>query len=212
MNPLRALKHLLNVLLVLILDMCRFLFLTFQSGMELRAENLFLRKLLAFYTERKIRARQVNDGTRIVLAFLSKFFAWKDALVIVKPETLMRWHRKEFRLFWRWKNKRRGRPRLPIELQNLIRQMAKQNTSWGEEPIAAELPLKIGIRVAPRTVTRYMPNNPETRDRLHSERWVTFVKNHAKAFLACDFFVTVTATFRILCVLVTQRDLRWRPS
>jgi putative transposase len=204
MNMLKALKHPLNVLLVLILDILRFLFLTFRSGMELRAENLFLRKQLAFYAERKIRARRVNDGARIVLAFLSKFFAWKDALVIVKPETLIRWHRKGFRLFWRWKSKRRGRPRLPIEIQKLILQMAEQNVSWVEERIAAELLLKIGIRVSPRTVGRYMPHRPRTRDRLDSERWMTFVKNHAKALLACDFFVTVTAKFRILYVFVVM--------
>ena len=80
--------------------------------------------------------------------------------------------------------------------------MAKENVAWGEERIAAELLLKIGIRVSPRTVRRYMPHLPRTRDRLHSERWMTFVRNHAKAILACDFFVTVTASFRILYVLV----------
>jgi putative transposase len=204
MNMLKALKHSLIVLQVLIPDVLRFLFLIFRSDMELRAENLFLRKQLAFYSERKIRARQAEDGTRLILVFLSRFFAWKDALVMVKPETLIRWHRKGFCLFWRWKSKRKGRPRLPAEIQKLILQMAEQNMSWGEERIAAELLLKIGIRVSPRTVRRYMPLHPGTRDHADSQHWITFVRNHAKALLACDFFVTVTAKFRILYVLVVM--------
>jgi len=202
MNMLKALNHMLNVLFALLLDTFRFLFLTVRSGAELRAENLFLRKQLALYVERKVRARRANDGTRIVFVLLSRFFAWKDALIIVKPDTLIRWHRKGFRLFWRWKSKSRGRPRLPIEVQRLIVQMAEENVSWGEERIAAELLLKIGIRVSSRTVRRYMPHHPRNRNRLASERWTAFVKNHAKALLACDFFVTVTVNFRILYVLV----------
>ena len=117
--------------------------------MELRAENLFLRKQLSFYAERKIKPRRVNAGTRIIFVLLSRFFAWKDALVIVKPETLIRWHRKGFCLFWRWKSKSRGRPRLPMEIQQLIVKMAEENLIWGEERIAAELLLKIGVRVSP---------------------------------------------------------------
>lgn len=128
--------------------------------------------------------------------------AWKDALVIVRPETLIRWHRKGFRLIWRWKSNRRGRPRLPMELQRLIMQMAERNVPWGEERIAAELLLKLGVRVSPRTVRRYMPQGAGTGDRPCSERWMTFVRNHAKATLACDFFVTATANLRMLYVLV----------
>ena len=202
MDMLKALKHLMDVLIALLLDTLRFLLLAIRSNIELRAENLFLRKQLAFYAERKIKARRADDGGRILLVLLCRFFAWKDALVLVKPETLIRWHRKGFRLFWRWKSKKRGRPRLSMELQNPIRQMAEQNITWGEERIAAELLLKIGIRVSPRTVRRYMPHRPRTRDRVGSERWITFVMNHAKVILACDFLVTVTANFRILYVLV----------
>jgi hypothetical protein len=94
MNMLKALNHILNVLFGLLLDVLRFLSLTVRSGVELRAENLFLRKQLAFYAERKIKERRVNGGARMLFVFLSKLFAWKNALVIVKPETLIRWHRK----------------------------------------------------------------------------------------------------------------------
>ncbi len=202
MNMIRALNHLLTVSFVLFLDTVRFLSLSVRSGAALRAENLFLRKQLALYAERRVKARRANDGTRLVFVLLSRFFAWKDALVIVKPETLIRWHRKGFRLFWRWKSKERGRPRLPLELQRIILQMAEQNITWGEERIAAELLLKLGIRVSPRTVRRYMPPGTGTGVRPCSERWMTFVRNHAKSILACDFFMAITANFRMLYVLV----------
>jgi len=131
-----------------------------------RAENLFLRRQLALFAERKVKARRADDGTRLVLVLLSRLFAWKDALVIVKPETMIGWHRKGFRFLWRWKSKRQGRPRIPVELQKLIAQMVEQNVTWGEERIAAEILLKLGIRVSPRTVRRYMPKGTGTGCRL----------------------------------------------
>ena len=87
---LKALNHVLNVLLDLLLDALRFLSLTVPSGVELRAENLFLRKQPAFYAERKTKAQRVKDGTRILFVFLSKLFDWKNALIILKPETSIR--------------------------------------------------------------------------------------------------------------------------
>jgi putative transposase len=80
--------------------------------------------------------------------------------------------------------------------------MAEENITWGEERIAAELLLKISIRVSPRTVRRYMPHNPITRKQMNSQRWMTFVRNHAKAILTCGFFIVATASFQILYVLV----------
>ena len=91
---------------------------------------------------------------------------------------------------------------MPEEIQRLIAQMAERNVTWGEERIAAELLLKLCIRVSARTVRRYMPERGGTEGPLRSERWMTFVRNHAKAMLACDFFVTVTANFRMLYVLI----------
>jgi putative transposase len=121
----------------------------------------------------------------------------------VQPATFLRWHRQGFRLFWRWKS-RPGRPRIPAELQALIRQMAQDNPTWGQERIANELLLKLGLHVSPRTVRKYMPTrldrSPGTR--IQSQRWATFVRNHAQAIVACDFCVAVTATFRILYVFV----------
>jgi hypothetical protein len=84
-----------------------------------------------------------------MLAALSQWFAWRDALVNVQANTLLRWHRQGFRLFWRWKSKTTGRPRLPNNLQGLIRKMAADNPTWGQERIANELQLKLGVQVPP---------------------------------------------------------------
>ena len=131
----------------------------------------------------------------------------------MKPETLIRWHRKGFRLFWRWKSRAPGRPPIPADVQQLIATMAAANRTWGEERIAAELLVKLGIRVSPRTVRRYMPSRPP-RPRPGTQAWSTFVRNHARSVLASDFFVVVTATFRVLYVFVvlevgTRRILHW---
>jgi putative transposase len=147
------------------------------------------------------------------MAVMSQLFDWRESLVIVKPDTLVRWHRKGFRLFWRWKSKPTGRPRLPAGLRDLIREMATENPSWGEERISNELSLKLGIRVSPRTVARYRQTGP-VRQPDPKQRWLTFVRNHAKAIVACDFFVVVTASFRLLYVFVvleqgTRRVLHW---
>ena len=167
----------------------------------MEAENLFLRKQLALFQERKTKARRADDSTRWLMSFLSQWFDWRNALVLVKPETLIRWHRKGFRLFWRWKSRPTGRPRLPKDLQALIRQMARENPTWGQEHIANELKLKLGIRVSPRTVGKYLAQCPRRKPD-PSQRWLTFVRNHAQAIVACDFFVVVTARFRILYVFV----------
>src|SRR5207245_140686 len=136
-----------------------------------------------------------------MMATLSRMFEWRDALVNVKPDTLIRWQRKGFRLFWRWKSKSTGRPRLAKDLQRLIRDMAAGNPTWGEERIANELKLKLGIRVSPRTVEKYLRAGP-VRTPDPKQRWLTFVHNHAKVIVACDFFVVVTASFRTLYVFV----------
>src|SRR5712692_8285697 len=85
---------------------------------------------------------------------LFRFFDWRDALVIVRPETFIKWHRSAIRLFWRWKSRKRGRPPLPRNIKQLIQGMARENPLWGEERIASELKLKVGIEVSPRTVRK----------------------------------------------------------
>jgi len=198
----KRLFHVLLMVLALILDALIFLKLCFRPRTSLAAENLFLRKQMAVYLERQVKPRRATDTTRLSLGFLSRLFEWRPALTMVKPETLIGWHRKSFQLFWRWRSKPRGRPRLPLDLRNLIVEMALNNPTWGEERIANELLIKLGIRVSPRTIRRYIPESTGPRSGVSSQRWLTFVRNHAQAILACDFFVTVTANFRLLYIFV----------
>jgi putative transposase len=166
------------------------------------AENLFLRKQLALLQERGVKPRRITTPARMMLLALARFFEWRDALVIVKPETFIKWHRTAFRMFWRWKSRRQGRPPLPKNLKTLISEMARENPTWGEERIADEFQLKLGIRVSPRTVRKYLHGD---RPRGSSDqRWAIFVRNHARAIVACDFLVTVTANFRIVYVFVAM--------
>src|SRR6266851_1862245 len=171
-----------------------------RSSSAIRAENLVLRKQLAWHIERGIKPRRVDHATRVSLALFTRLFDWRDAVVNVQPAAVVRWHRLGWRIFWRLKC-RPGRPPIPPELVGLIRRMAAENPLWGEERIANELLVKLGIRVSPRTVGKYMPKRPPGQPR-GDQRWSTFLKNHAKGILACDFFVAVTATFRMLYVFV----------
>ena len=183
-------------------DLVHFLCLGLRSRASLAVENLFLRKQLAFYQERKVKPRRADNPTRLTLVLLSRWFNWQDALTIVRPKTFVTWHRKGFRLFWRWKSEAGRRP-IPAELRQLIRKMARENPSWGEERIANELLLKLGLRVSPRTIRKYMPKSPPaTGISRGDQRWATFLKNHARGIIACDFCVAVTTTFRILYVFV----------
>ena len=114
----------------MLLDLVRIGSIGLRSRRALSAENLFLRKQLALFQERMVKPRRADDSTRWIMATLSRFFEWRNALVSVKPDTLIRWHRKGFRLFWRWKSKAVGRPCLPKELRQLIREMAAENVTW----------------------------------------------------------------------------------
>jgi len=124
---------------------------------------------------------------------------------VVRPKTFVAWHRRGFRLFWRWRSEAGRRP-IPSELQHLIRRIARENPIWGEERIANELLLKLGLRVSPRTIRKYMPKVPAGTPHgpRGDQQWATFLKNHARVIVACDFCVAVTATFRILYVLVVM--------
>jgi len=190
------------VVAALLTSLMQFLRASVRPRIALATENLFLRKQLALYRERQVKQRRVSDPLRLTLVLLARCFAWREALTIVQPATLIRWHREIFRLLWRWRS-RSGRPRLPMDLQRLIVAMAQSNPTWGEERIAAELLVKLGIRVSPRSVRRYMPCGPGGGGRrAANQRWAIFVRNHAHALVACDFCVVVTATFRILYVFV----------
>jgi putative transposase len=146
--------------------------------------------------------RRLSNAARLWLVFWSRFFAWRSALLVVKPATLIGWHRRAFRLLRKWKS-RPGRRPIPLDLRQLIVEMVRGNPTWGEERIAHELRLKLGIRVSPRTVRAYWPaKEPWSAGR--SQSWSTFVRNHARALLACDFMVAVTAGFQSLYIFVVM--------
>jgi putative transposase len=156
---------LIKIAVHLLADVRRFVILLFRTTHSIQTENLFLRRQLALLIERGVRPRRVDAATRASLAILARMFDWRNALVVVQPGTMIRWHRTGWRLFWRFKS-RPGRPRIPTETRALIRRMAIENRSWGEEErIASELLVKLGIRVSPRTVRKYMPKTPPGRPR-----------------------------------------------
>jgi putative transposase len=200
-----VLIHCIATLVGVVAGLVRFLPCLFRSRPALIAENLFLRKQLAFYREREIEPHRLTDAGRVCLVVWARLFNWREALVIVKPETLVGWHRKGFRLFWRWKSKG-GRPRLPRNIRQLIADMAAENPTWGEERIADELALKLGIYVSPRTVRTYWPEEPlgSGHRSTRPQHWRSFVRNHAQAIVACDFLVAVTARFQLLYILVVM--------
>src|SRR5260370_1414196 len=137
---------------------------------------------------------------RLLWVWLSNHWAgWREALHLVRPETVIRWHRQGFRAFWTWKSRRRraGRPSVGSELADLVRTMALANPLWGAPRIHGEL-LKLGLDVSQRTVARLMPRRPKTP----SQTWRTFLENHVADLVSVDFFVVPTATFRVLYVFV----------
>ena len=143
---------------------------------DLAIENLALRQQLATYQQKKKKPK-ISNSTRLFWITLSTFPAnWKDVLVIVKPATVIKWHRQGFKAFRRWKSRRRkpGRPRIALEIRVLIRRMAIENPTWGAPQIHGQL-LKLGYNVCQSTVENYMPK----RRKPPSQTWRTFLKNHA---------------------------------
>jgi transposase InsO family protein len=128
-----------------------------------------------------------------------------DAVAIIRPETLIRWHRRGFRAFWRWKSRSRGgRPAIPREVRELIREMSRVNWLWGAPRIHGEL-LKLGIEVAESTVAKYMVKRP----RRPRQRWTTFLRNHANGIAAADLFVVPTIGFKLLyCLFILDHGRR----
>ncbi|MCH8805946.1 MAG: transposase [Planctomycetes bacterium] len=172
----------------------------------LAAENLALRQQLAVLQVSAKRPR-LRKRDRIFWVWLSRFWAdWRSCLVIVRPETVVRWHRTGFRLYWRWKSQkhRPGRPKIAAEIRQLIRRMAQENPTWGAPRIQSELAL-LGHDVAESTVAKYMNRSRKPP----SQTWRTFLENHSPDIVAIDFFFVATVSFRLLyCFLVLRQDRR----
>jgi len=169
---------------------------------DLVPENLLLRHQLAVLTRpprprRRVRLRRLDKALWVLVRRLR--WDWRRHLVVVTPDTVMRWHRAGWRRYWRWRSRSPGgRPRLRPEVQSLIARMARDNPLWGSERIRGEL-LKLGIAVSNRSVRRYRGRPP---GRPPSQTWRTFLRNHAHAIWAADLFVVQTLTFKTLYVLL----------
>src|SRR5213594_1186688 len=164
---------------------------------ELALENLALRQQLATWKVRRPRPR-LTAMDRIFWVILSRLWRnWRSSLRVVRPETVVGWHRQGFGRYWAWKSRRRrGRPTIRTELRDLIRRISRANPLWGAPRIHGEL-LKLGLTVSQATVSKYMVRHR----RPPSQVWRAFLKNHAKDLIALDFFTVPTATFRVLFVL-----------
>ena len=189
---------------------------TARSHAELAAENLFLRKQLALYVERQVKPRRADDATRITLVALSWLIDWRRLLTVVKPNTLMRWHRKGFRLFWRWKSTASGTPSMCRSIcSSSLRTDGRGESNLGRGTDCRRTAVEArDSGVAANRAALHARRSPRLRDGTRSQLWSTFVRNHASAVLACDFFVAITATFRVLYVFVvlevgTRRILHW---
>ena len=176
----------------------------FCDRIELALENLALRQQLAALKHKSKRPRLLKRD-RIFWALLSRIWAnWRSALLIVQPETVVRWHRRGFKLFWRWKSRSEpGRPKIELEIQKLIRRMSRENPIWGVPRIQSELAL-LSHSVSEATVRKYRIRHRKPP----SQTWRTFLHNHARDIVAIDFFTVPTATFRILFAFVVLRQDR----
>jgi len=175
-----------------------------RDRVDLAAENLALRQQLAIL-QQKSRTPRLRQCDRIFWVLLSRIWAaWRSALLIVQPDTVVGWHRQGFKLFCRWKSRGKpGRPRIEAEIRRLIQRISRENPLWGTPRIQSELAL-LGHIVVESTVDRYRirPRKPP------SPTWRAFLDNHIRDIVAIDFFAVPTATFRILFTFVVLRHDR----
>jgi putative transposase len=187
------------------------LFLMVRSSVRTRAalqlEVLALRHQLRVLDRSRPGRVRLTRVDRLLWVWLSRVWHdWRSALVIVKPDTVIGWHRRGFRLLWTWESRcRLGRPAVPLDIRVLIRTMSAANPLWGAPRIHSEL-LKLGIDVGQATVAKYMARHR----RPPSQTWRTFLRNHIGQIAAADFFVVPTATWRLLFVLVILAHERRR--
>jgi transposase InsO family protein len=169
----------------------------FRGRSEQAVVGLALRQQLATYAQTRPRPQLTTMDRAFWLALRQLWPRWKEVVVVVKPETVVRWHRKGFHLYWRALSGRQpGRPRIPQEVRDLILRMAREN-GWGARKIQAELG-KLGFPIGLATVSRYLPKRaPDPGDQ---QRWMTFLRNHKDAVAAMDFFVVPTVRFQLLYV------------
>jgi len=177
----------------------------FQTRERLKAEIIVLRHQLNILRRHAPKRPRVSGSDRAIFVWLYRLFPrLADAIRIIRPATIVGWHRAGFRAWWRWKCRRRvGRPKAVFEIRSLIRQMCLENPLWGAPRIHGEL-LLLGFSVAQSTVSKYMLRSP----RRPSQGWRTFLRNHADAIVSIDLLTVPTIAFEQLYVLVILRHLR----
>jgi putative transposase len=177
-----------------------------KSRATLQLENLALRHQLGVL-RRSVKRPKLTSADRLLWTWLCEVWSdWRSALVIVRPETVIAWHRKGFRLFWTWKVRhgQPGRPVLPKDVRELIRKMSRENPLWGAPRIHGEL-LKLGIDIGETSVGKYIVRGRKPP----SQTWRTFLENHLKTMVSVDFFTVPTIRFQVLYVfLVLAHDRR----
>src|SRR5271169_7221067 len=179
-----------------------------RSRTNLQLENLALRHQINVLRRSTKKRPKLSSGDRLFWVFLSHIWrAWRSTLVMVRPETVLAWHRKGFRQFWTWKVRhgQPGRPVVPPEVRDLIRKMCRQNPTWGAPRIHGEL-LTLGFDIGETSVTKYMV-------RLHmppSQTWRTFLENHVSQLVSVDFFTVPTIRFQVLYVFLVLAHERRR--
>src|SRR5437870_6462498 len=178
----------------------------FKTRAALQLENLALRHELSV-THRSVKKPKLTPLDRLLWALLCGVWPdWRSALIVVKPETVITWHRKGFRLFWTWKVRhgQPGRPSVPKDVRDLIRLMIRANPTWGAPRIHGEL-LKLGMNIGETSVSKYMVRHRKPP----SQTWRTFLQNHLKNLVSVDFFTVPTLRFQVLYVfLVLAHDRR----
>jgi len=187
--------HLLVSLLVWVLRA------VLTSRRSLALENLALRQQLVAYTRTQKRPR-LKSGDRAFWVALSKVWRdWRSPLVLVKPATVIAWHRRGHQRFWTWKCGKPGRPRIAAEHIAFIRRISTDHPEGGEDRIAEELALKLGVTHSTSTVRRYMVKSREPRG---GQTWRTFIRNHASQVFAVDFLTQYTALFTTVYIFVVM--------
>jgi putative transposase len=168
---------------------------------DLVLENLALRQQLAAYS-RTMKQPRLKAAERLFWAALSRTWAqWRSALIVVEPATVIAGHRRGFQRYWRWRSRRPGRPRIPGDHIALIRRISSENPEWGEDRIAEELAVKLGVRHSTSTIRKYMVRRREPRG---GQTWKTFIKNHAAQIFAVDFLTQTTAFFAVVYIFVVM--------
>jgi putative transposase len=180
--------------------------LSFRSRAALQLEIRALRHQLGVI-QRSVKRPKLTPADRLLWVWLCRIWPdWRSALIIVRPDTVIAWHRKGFRLFWTWKARcgRPGRPPVPHDVRELIRRMSRENPLWGAPRIHGEL-LKLGIDIGETSVSKYMGRHR----RPPSQTWKTFLDNHLTTLVSVDFFTVPTIRFQILYVfLIVAHDRR----